>query len=134
MSAIVAFSEGDPWFTNSHNWSVILRRAMDAVRPADRQSFDWFLNETGLDFPSVPPADRSSVARLMLGVIEELESEHTAQAGREAQASGPLYGDLEQKLLNEFRVSINNRKSRSIPERPGYARKKNGEAVPDSSG
>ncbi|MFD8963646.1 hypothetical protein ACFV0C_01370 [Streptomyces sp. NPDC059568] len=108
MSAIVVFSEGDPWFTNSHNWNGILRRAMDAVRPADRQSFDWFLNETGLDFPSVEPADRSSVARLMLAVVEALESEHTAQAGPRAGASGPLYGDLEQKLLNEVRVSMNN--------------------------
>ncbi|MFE7126389.1 hypothetical protein [Streptomyces sp. NPDC057617] len=107
MSAIVVFSEGDPWFTNSHNWSVILRRAMDAVRPADRQSFDWFLNETGLDFPSVEPADRSSVARLMLAVVEELESEHAAQAGRGAGVSGPLYGDLGQKLLNEVGVGMN---------------------------
>ncbi|MFE2597009.1 hypothetical protein ACFXCZ_10985 [Streptomyces sp. NPDC059396] len=107
MSAIVVFSEGDPWFTNSHNWSVILRRAMDSVRPADRQSFDWFLNETGLDFPSVEPADRSSLARLMLAVVEELESERAAQAGRGAGVSGPLYGDLGQKLLNEVGVGMN---------------------------
>ncbi|MEV7679802.1 hypothetical protein AB0O64_14755 [Streptomyces sp. NPDC088341] len=107
MSAVVVFSEGDPWFTNSHSWSVILRRALEAVPPADRQSFDWFLNETGLHFPSMEPAGRNSVARLMLAVVEELESEHAAQAGPKAAVSGPLHGDLVERLLDEVGASMN---------------------------
>jgi hypothetical protein len=105
MSAVIVFTEGDPWFINSRNWSVILERAMAEVQPADRQSFDWFLNETGLDFPSVEPADRSSVARMMLSVMERLQVELSTQTEWDVVASGLHYGDLVSKLRNEIDVS-----------------------------
>ncbi|WP_329447119.1 hypothetical protein [Streptomyces canus] len=105
MSAVIVFTEGDPWFINSRNWSVILERIMVAVQPADRDSFDWFLNETGLDFPSVEPVGRSSVARLVLSVVEQLQVELSIKAEWDAVASGPYYGDLVSKLRNEINVN-----------------------------
>ncbi|WP_438305907.1 hypothetical protein ACSHXN_39970 [Streptomyces sp. HUAS TT11] len=104
MSAVVVFTEGDPWFINSRNWSVILERIMVAVQPGDRQSFDWFLNETGLHFPSVEPVDRNSVARVVLSVVEELQVETSVKTEWDAVASGPYYGDLVSKLRNEIDV------------------------------
>ncbi|MFJ9758315.1 hypothetical protein [Streptomyces sp. NPDC101149] len=105
MSAVVVFTEGDPWFINSRNWSVILERIMVAVQPADRPSFDWFLNETGLHFPSVEPTDRNSVARMVLSVVDELQVELSVKAEWDMAPSGSYYGDLVSKLRNEIDVN-----------------------------
>ncbi|MET8585350.1 hypothetical protein ABZX39_31380 [Streptomyces collinus] len=105
MSAVIVFTEDDPWFINSRNWSVILERIMVTVQPVDRRSFDWFLNETGLDFPSIEPADRNSVARMVLSVVEELQVELSVKAGCDVVASGPYYGDLVSKLRNDIDVN-----------------------------
>ncbi|MFC9282855.1 hypothetical protein [Streptomyces collinus] len=105
MSAVIVFTEGDPWFINSRNWGVILERIMVAVQPEDRRSFDWFLNETGLDFPSIEPASRNSVARMVLSIVEELQVELSVKAKWDVAASGPYYGDLVSKLRNEIDVN-----------------------------
>ncbi|MGW2067321.1 hypothetical protein ACWCPK_02670 [Streptomyces sp. NPDC001953] len=105
MSAVIVFTEGDPWFINSRNWSVILERIVVAVQPADRQSFDWFLNGTGLHFPSVEPVDRNSVARMVLSVVEGLQVELSGKDEWDVVASRPDYGDLMSKLRNEIDVN-----------------------------
>ncbi|MDX3260860.1 hypothetical protein PV336_16710 [Streptomyces sp. MI02-2A] len=105
MSAVIVFAEEDSWFINSRNWSVILERIMVAAQPADRHSFDWFLNETGLHFPSVEAVDRNSVARMVLSVLEELQVELSVKDELGVVASGPCYGDLVSKLRNEINVN-----------------------------
>lgn len=108
MSAMIEFTEGDPWFDNSLNWATVLDRMLAAVDPADRAGYDWFLNEGGLHFPSVEPARRAAVARLLLTVAEGLRAETAPGAEREDAGGNAHYADLVSKAEHEIEVSAAN--------------------------
>ncbi|MGP4094390.1 hypothetical protein [Nonomuraea sp. KM90] len=75
MSAVVIFTEDEPWFINSYNWHSILERSTaTSMRPADREKFNEHINVMGVNFPLIEQAaDRRAVAEFLLGLVEDIQ-------------------------------------------------------------
>jgi hypothetical protein len=101
VAAVVSFTNGESWVTNSRTWSLILARSIDSLGPDLGVEYDWFLNEDGLDFGSVQPLNRQKVARWMNSVIESWRASRLNEGLWDVERDETHYQDLVQKLENE---------------------------------
>lgn len=101
MSAVVAFTGDEPWFTNSRSWSIILDFAMSGMDGPTRDEYEWYLDTVGLDFESVPPTKRAEVSTWFSAVIRDLRDNHSAEHGWATDDDHRHFQELIDKLQRE---------------------------------
>ena len=81
MSAIVTSDKDEDWFTNSYTWLTILERAFDALPQERHDEYEGYANPIGANFMLMPAEVRPSVARWLLGTVDDLLGPAGAEYG-----------------------------------------------------
>ncbi|MBF8185569.1 hypothetical protein ITP53_07430 [Nonomuraea sp. K274] len=105
MSAVVVFTEDEPWFINSYNWHPILERSTAAsMSSADREKLDEHIDVIGVNFPLIEGAGaRRAVAEFLLRIVEELQQDLAASGEENSAEAMAKYEDLTRKMRREIR-------------------------------
>jgi hypothetical protein len=102
MSAIVVFSEGEPWFTNSHTWSIILDCAMQGLDSIRRDEYEWYIDGVGLDFTSLSREKSVEVASWFIPIIDQFQGDLGVEHGWGNEPDRAHFRDLANRLLKEM--------------------------------
>jgi hypothetical protein len=101
MSAVVVFSEGDDWFTNSYTWRNVLAYSMEKLDEARRSDYEWHMDGVGIDFTLMSAEVAVEVASWFAATIEGMFADPSTNPDWVEGSDRQHFFDLISKLRAE---------------------------------